>query len=300
MNFATDISASLAVAAFSGTSFNPERRADTVRTEYADTLTHDYEHFRQQAEKGGTLDQLDAEFAQYRAGYAKRYRAYLASSSRCVSSFIAGPSGFPAARMNKRADIAHKRLNELCEYQERARKAVIRNLRPDLAPIMSGDSDAVQRLRNELLKLQLLQQQMKAINAAHKAYLKNPASLDKTDYPEQMKARIRDYKPTYSWEPHPYAPWQITNNGANIRRIEKRIEAVSKSQAAPVTETEGNAARIEDDPPANRVRLFFPGKPDETVRATLKASGFRWSPTIGGWQAYRNHHSLTVAQQVAS
>jgi len=300
MNYADDIPQSLALSAFSGTSFNPERRAESTRTEYAETLVKDYADFRQQAEKGGTLDMLEAEFSKYRAGYASRYRAYLASSSRCVSSMIAGPSGFPAARMNKRADIAHKRLSELLDFGKRARSAVIRNLRPDLAPIMAGDSDAVQRLRAELETLNARQAHMKAVNAAHKAFLKNTASLEKSTLSDNIKQRIRDYKPAYSWEPHPFAPYQLTNNGANIRRIEKRIEQLSITKAAPVIEREGTAARLEDDPPANRVRLFFPGKPNEAIRAKLKSNGFRWSPTIGAWQAYRHANTIALAQQIAA
>jgi len=300
MTYETDIPQSLAVAAFSGTSFDPEGRAGRERASYSAELQSDYEQFAAQADKGGTLDLLAAEFAQYRAGYAKHYRAYLASSSRCVSSMIAGPSNFPAARMNKRADIAHKRLNELIEFQARARKAVIRKLRPDLAPIMSGDGDAVQRLTAELESLKATQANMKAVNAAHKRYLKDAASLDAADFSDAMKKRIRDYKPQYSWEPHPFAPFEITNNGANIRRVEKRLESLSAAKAAPVETVEGSAARLEDDPPANRVRLFFPGKPDVEVRSKLKSCGFRWSPTIGAWQAYRNDRTLTVAQQVAA
>jgi hypothetical protein len=31
----------------------------------------------------------------------------------------------------------------------------------------------------------------------------------------------------------------------------------------------------------------------------LKAAGFRWTPTLGCWQAYRNHNALTVAREIA-
>lgn len=300
-SYTADIPESLALAAFSGTSFSPERRAVSTRNEYAQTLEQDYAAFAKQADKGGTLDLLDAEFAQYRAGYAARYRAYLASSSRCVSSFIAGPSNFPAHRMNKRADIAHKRLNELLEFGERARKAVIRKLRPDLAPIMSGDSDAIQRLQAELETLKAMQATMKAVNAAHKRFMKSPESLEKAELSDAMKERIRAYKPQYSWEPHPFAPFQLTNNSANLRRVEKRIEQLARAKATPDKTIEcASGLRVEDCPADNRVRLFFPGKPDETIRSKLKSNGFRWSPTIGAWQAYRNTRSLELAQQIAA
>src|SRR5688572_29585551 len=109
MDFHADISASLAIAAFSGTSFTPEKRAESARSEYAQTLQADYELFAQHADKGGTLDMLAAEFEQYRAGYAKHYRAWLSSRSRCMSAMITGPSNFPVRRMEKRNNIEHKR-----------------------------------------------------------------------------------------------------------------------------------------------------------------------------------------------
>lgn len=299
MDYVNDIPATLAQGAFSGTSMSPERRGASARSEYAETLASDYEHFKDQAAKGGTLDKLEEEFASYRAGLRTRYVGWLSSESRCVSSFIAGPSNFPAARMNKRADIAHRRLGEYLDFQKRARAAVIRNLRPDLQPIRSSDSDAVARYQEELAKLEELQAAMKAINAAHKRFLKDPATLVSSGLDEAKQKIVREYVPNYRWEPHPFAPYQLSNNNANVRRVKERIAQVSATQAQPVQELAGTAARLEDDPPANRVRLFFPGKPAEEVRTTLKRNGFRWSPTIGAWQAYRNYRTIETAKAVA-
>lgn len=299
MDYQADIPLTLAVSAHAGTSFSPERRGERERAEYADWLASVRAKLEAAAAKGGTADMVAAEFDRYRAGYRKRYMAYLVSSSRCVSSMIAGPSNFPAHRMNKRADIAHKRLGELLDWRDKALQAANRNLRPDLAPIMASDSDAVSRLSAELATLEAMQTRMKAVNAAHKAWQRDPASLDASGLSDADKARVVNYKPAYSWEPHPYAPFQMTNNSANIRRVKARIESISRAQAMPVKEfSAGNGVRVEDDPPANRVRLFFPGKPDATVRDNLKRNGYRWSPTIGAWQAYRNIRAMELAQNM--
>lgn len=298
MDYLSDIPESLAVSAFSGTSFDPERRAASYRKDYSETLQRDYETLRQHAERGHTLDMLEAEFARYRAGYAGHYRAWLHSHSRCISAFIVGPSNFPTRRAEKRNRVEHKRLENLIEFRSRALKAAIRNLRPDLRPIMAGDADAIERLEAQLAKLEMTQDRMKKINAAHKAFKKNADSLNDADLTEQEKNVIRSYVPRYSWEPHPFAPFELTNNNASIRRVSARIEQLTRAKATPATEKETESGiRLEDCPADNRVRLFFPGKPDESVRSKLKSNGFRWSPTIGAWQAYRNTNSLSVAQQ---
>lgn len=298
--FLTDIPLSTAVAAYNGTSMSPERRGESTRNEYAQTMAEDYAELATLiTNKPELATTLEAEFARYRAGYRTRYLDYLHSSSRCVSSFIAGPSNFPAARMNKRADIAHRRLNEFLDFRKRALEAIRRTLCPELRPIMAGDADAVDRLRAEIAEAEAYHAQLLGVNKAHKAFLKDPASLDRSPLPEKQKQLIRNYKPEYSWEPHPIPPYRFTNNGANIRRMKQRLETITAAKAAPQVEAEGTNARFEDCPPDNRVRLFFPGKPSAEVRTRLKSGGFRWSPTIGAWQAYRHDHTIELAKREA-
>ena len=96
----------------------------------------------------------------------------------------------------------------------------------------------------------------------------------------------------------PYT-FELTNLGANIRRMQERIEHLRKVQAIPTSTVQGSVARMEDCPAENRVRLFFPGKPSEEVRRQLKSKGFRWTPSLGCWQAYRNAWSVKAAEDEA-
>lgn len=296
--FLADIPLGMAVQAFQGTSFTPEKRGASYRQDYADTMAADFEQMRKNAEKGGTLDQLEAEFERYRAGYCGRYRAFLNSQSRCVSSMIAGPSNFPVRRMQKRNAVVDNRMKDLIDFRERGLKAAIRNLRPDLRPIMSGDADAIQRLTAELEQLEAKQARMKFINNAFAKFKKDPEILDVLDLSDAERKMIREYVPRYSWEPRPFAPYELTNNGASIRRVKERIEQLSRAKATPDTKIEGEGVRLEDCPAENRIRLFFDGKPDADIRAKLKSNGFRWAPTLGAWQAYRNPNSMRVAQSM--
>lgn len=126
------------------------------------------------AAKGGTLHMVPDLFARYRADYRARYLRYLHSRSGLVSAMIAGPSGFPAARMNKRGDIVARRLNELVEWSAAALRRAHRDLRPDLAPIRAGDADAEERLAAELTAAEAAHARMIAANKAIRATAKLP------------------------------------------------------------------------------------------------------------------------------
>jgi hypothetical protein len=170
---------------------------------------------------------------------------------------------------------------------------------PELRPIMSGDSDALIRLKEEIERAESHQQQMKKVNAAHKSFLKKPANLEKCDLTEEEKKMVITYKPRYSWEPHPFAPFQLQNNSANIRRLKARYESISKAKETPDIEVEGANATVQECPADNRLRIRFPGIPDREVREKLKKSGFRWTPSLGVWQSYLNHRSRVAALELA-
>jgi hypothetical protein len=81
--------------------------------------------------------------------------------------------------------------------------------------------------------------------------------------------------------------YAITNSGANIKNVEKRIEQLEKAKSDVTTETVIGNITITNSVEDNRIMIVFPGIPDESIRARLKSDGFRWSPSSGAWQAYR-------------
>lgn len=299
MNYHADIPLSVAIQAHDGTSHDPEQRGAGILQDYAETLAADLAMLEQYADTEEKRATLAVEFARYRTGYQKRMLDYLRSRSGLMSSFITGPANFPVRRMEKKHLTVEKRLNELVEYRKRALDAIKKTLRPELRPIMAGDADATERLREKIKKAEAEHATMKQINAAHKAFLKTPASLDVAPLSDEHKQLVRSYKPAYSWEPHPIAPYQLTNLSANIRNMKKRMEGIEQVQAEPERTEERANARLEDAPTDNRIRLFFPGIPESAVRSALKSNGFRWTPSLGCWQAYRNPNSLRLAAEIA-
>jgi hypothetical protein len=203
--------------------------------------------------------------------------------------------------MQKRSDVADRRLNEMLEFRTRALDAIRKTLTPELRPIMTGDADAGERLKGEIAQAEALQERMKAANTAIRKHAKEgkeaqTAALVGLGFPEAVAAKLLE--PDFAGRIG-FADYKLTNNGANLRRMKARLEHVERLAKMPGSSLEGKNARLEDCPSENRVRLFFPGKPEEALRSRLKSSGFRWTPSLGCWQAYRNHNAFRVAREVA-
>jgi hypothetical protein len=99
-----------------------------------------------------------------------------------------------------------------------------------------------------------------------------------------------------------FAPHALTNRGAEVRRLKKRLialEHAEKLQALP-DEKFGDIVLSECD---NRTQLHFPGKPSDAIRDRLKSHGFRWAPSTGAWQrmssAGARHHAKIIAIDAA-
>lgn len=183
-------------------------------------------------------------------------------------------------------------LQRAKEYRSRA-ESVLNN-----TAISSDDPDAIEKLREKLEKLQAKQEYMKRINKIHRAYVKDPASLDKEELTDQERETIINYAPRYSWEPNPFPQYALTNNNGNIKNVRDRIEKLESHAQDKTAEKEYGDIKVVDNVEANRLQIFFLGKPSAEVRSTLKSHGFRWTPSVGCWQAYRDTHAQWVLEKI--
>lgn len=102
---------------------------------------------------------------------------------------------------------------------------------------------------------------------------------------EQIKAR-------------PHESYELSNLGANIRRLEARRAQLAALKASARVERMVGEVRVVEDPEIARLQLFFPGKPDAEMRARLKQRGFRWAPSTRSWQRQLNNLSRYAAEAV--
>ena len=96
-----------------------------------------------------------------------------------------------------------------------------------------------------------------------------------------------------------FPAYALTNLSSEIRRVKERIAHLEAVNIAPVkvTETIGEIRILQEE---NRVRMIFPGKPDEDTRKRLKGAGFRWSPTEGAWQRMASNQAWYHAREIAA
>lgn len=170
------------------------------------------------------------------------------------------------------------------EHYERKVQAIESN-----RAISSDAPDAIERLRE---KLQSLKDSHAVMISANKI-LKSKKFTNDQKIQEMVKLGLSEgearghFVPDYAGRIG-YPNYAITNSGANIRNVEKRIEKLEKEKTCVSTvQTIGNIT-ITDSIEDNRIMIEFPGVPDESIRARLKSDGFRWSPSSGAWQAYRS------------
>lgn len=162
--------------------------------------------------------------------------------------------------------------------------------------ISSDDPEALNRLREKLAKLERLQEQMKAANAAIrlKDAAKGDARLAELGYStiDIAKLRTPDFVGRVG-----YPSYVLTNNGAAIRSVKERIAQLEARAAAPAPEGFNfDGGEVICNVEENRLQIRFDAIPEESVRSSLKGNGFRWSRYNGVWQRQLTPNAISTAR----
>ena len=81
-----------------------------------------------------------------------------------------------------------------------------------------------------------------------------------------------------------YPSYLLTNNNANIHRIEERLKRLKSVKEKGSSEQEYETFKVVENTEVMRYQIIFDGKPDTEIRALLKSNGFKWAPSQGAWQ----------------
>ena len=162
--------------------------------------------------------------------------------------------------------------------------------------ISSDDPEAVTKLKEKLEKLQNSQSYMKKVNAY---YRKNGTMKGFEGISDEKAAEIDEaVKNSYSWITAPYAPYQLSNNNAEINRLKKRIATLERRAEVGFVGWKFEGGEAVANREENRLQLLFDEKPSEEQRSKLKSWGFRWSPSNKAWQRQLNGNAIYAAGQI--
>lgn len=161
--------------------------------------------------------------------------------------------------------------------------------------IFSDDPEALLKLEQKLAVLKGTQVFMKAANRMVK---KN--DLEGFLKLKFVKAEMWEELTTPEWWGVGFPPFRLTNNNANIKRIEKRITGLKSIADTIAVHEVINGVRIFENRDANRLQLFFDGKPAAEVIKKLKQHGFRWCRSEVAWQRHISNNALFWGRQIAN
>ncbi len=297
----SDIPRELAYRAHTGTSFSPERRAESEMAGWAQDMQNDYDHVMKYATTDEQRQELDAKFAEYRSALLRRKLAMLASHSNIFSSMIAGPSNFPVRMMEKRNRAYDNKVKDYLEFREKALSRMC-NTFAEPVGIRTGEAGAVDALQAKIDKAEALQEHMKLVNKIIRKHIKaEPVAK----VAALMEAGITEaeawsaIKPNV-WGNSGFERYELTNNNANLKRMKEQQAKAKKLAATDTSEKQIGEVKIVDNLEADRLQMFFPDRTPRPIYDMLKSHGFRWTPSIGCFQAYRGANAAYWSVAIAN
>ena len=217
--------------------------------------------------------------------YSKKMAEYYNKESSigmmCPSVMISGAGNFPVKKKERQV-AAWKRNHEFYQYVQGI-LAKIENILYGREIIKSDDERAIEKLEEKLEDMKKLQEDMKAANKALRLKDKEAGNdqLREMGYSEESIEELR--KPDYLGRVG-YPDFQLSNNNANIHRVEERLKRLKAVKERGSSEQEYKTFKVVENTEAMRYQIIFDGKPDAEIRTLLKSNGFKWAPSQGAWQ----------------
>ncbi len=217
--------------------------------------------------------------------YSKKMAEYYNKESSigmmCPSVMISGAGNFPVKKKERQV-AAWERNREFYQYVQGI-LAKIENILYGREIIKSDDERAIEKLEEKLEDMKKLQEDMKAANKALRLKDKEAGNdqLREMGYSEESIEELR--KPDYLGRVG-YPNFQLSNNNANIHRVEERLKRLKAVKERGGSEQEYKTFKVVENTEAMRYQIIFDGKPDAEIRTLLKSNGFKWAPSQGAWQ----------------
>ena len=282
----------LAVRANNGTSFFPEKRAQSIVNDYSNELDSDIKSIKD----AGTLysvnaDTVNAACTEYRSKYERHLSNYLHSESRVYSPMITGPARFPVARMEKLRGYSQNKYQFFREWRTRALSAIIKGFMPKVntLSVAQHELEKAYRVRDFYNKINYFTYKFKG-NEPKQRELLAVIGVSEAD---QLIILSTENKP------QGVEPKKMNEVNNLIESLNKKIKQLqSKPTAEPQQPQTVKGVEIIHNIELDRLQLKFPDKPTPEIIALLKKNAFKWSPTQKVWQRQLTSNAIYAANHV--
>jgi hypothetical protein len=155
--------------------------------------------------------------------------------------------------------------------------------------IHSLDEKADEKIQNKIDQLTFELERMKALNKIFKKITNHDEFEDFINDSKNSKDDIlavfeqREYTLKFH-EPRAYIypfTYSITNTGAEIRRLKKRLKIIKIQDERPCFNFCNSFAEIKEED--SRFNIYFKSIPKEETRTRLKKEAMKWSPSRKSW-----------------
>lgn len=213
----------------------------------------------------------------------------------CPSVMISGAGNFPVKKKEKQVAAWDKNHEDYKQVEGILHK--IESIFYGKDVIKSSDENAIEKLQEKVDELRETQEHMKEANKAIrlKDAKKGDELLRNMGYTDEQ---IKDLRMPDFCGRLGFPNYMLTNNNANIRRLEGRIKSLQATKSKGTQESENKFFKVKENVEAMRIQLFFEGKPEPEVRDILKSNGFRWAPSVGAWQRQLNNNGKYAVERV--
>lgn len=280
--------------------------ANSMRDYIENEQTNEYQSYVKEAYAIGEerkakypeqADRIDYLCDLYARKLANWYNESFRIESMCPSVLISGAGNFPVKKKERQNARRASHMDEWHHIQ-----GIVSRIRScGSGAIKSNDEKAIEKLEVKIERLTELQETMKAVNAYYRKNKTLEGCPDLTM--EQIAEAEESMKKDWHIDDKPFPSFELTNNGANIRRLQERLDKLKEVKEAGTQEHEEGETGVEglkvvENAEAMRIQLIFDGKPDEETRTMLKHWGFKWSPRFTAWQRVLNENGKYAAKKV--
>lgn len=191
----------------------------------------------------------------------------------------------------------HGTMRKALDLDAQAREAEQRAMAVGTGGISADDPDAPDKLLAKLEAAERLQERMKAANKLVRK--QDRAGLLALGFTDRVIDKL--FTPDFAGRIG-FPDYEITNNGAEIRRLKQRIAALAATASMETSERTipEFGLTIRQDTEDNRLWLLFEERQPAAVAAVIKRYGFKWSPTRRAWVRQLNSAAPAMATAIVA